>query len=99
MTAPTPHPPQSSTPLDSSILYEERGAVAVLTLNRPQALNSFTRAMHTALQQALAQASANAAIRALVITGAGRGFCAGLDLSELDFTPATACWSAPAPAR
>jgi 2-(1,2-epoxy-1,2-dihydrophenyl)acetyl-CoA isomerase len=87
MTAPTPHPPHNSTPLDSSILYEERGAVAVLTLNRPQALNSFTRAMHTALQQALAQASANAAIRALVITGAGRGFCAGLDLSELDFTP------------
>jgi len=69
------------------VLYEERAAVALLTLNRPQALNSFTRPMHRALQQALQHAAANPALRALVLTGAGRGFCAGLDLSELDFTP------------
>ena len=72
---------------DDSILYAEHGAVAVVTLNRPQSLNSFTRAMHQALQAALARASDNPTIRALVVTGAGRGFCAGLDLSELDFTP------------
>ena len=71
----------------ASILYEERGPVAVVTLNRPQALNSFTREMHLALQAALKRASDNPAVRALVLTGAGRGFCAGLDLSELDFTP------------
>ncbi|MBM3386349.1 MAG: 2-(1,2-epoxy-1,2-dihydrophenyl)acetyl-CoA isomerase [Betaproteobacteria bacterium] len=71
----------------ASVLYEERGAVAVVTLNRPQALNSFTREMHQGLRAALDQAEAAPHIRALVLTGAGRGFCAGLDLSELDFTP------------
>ena len=70
-----------------SVLYEVRGAVALVTLNRPQALNSFTREMHSALWTALDQAEANPAVRAVVLTGAGRGFCAGLDLSELDFTP------------
>ena len=71
----------------TEVLYEERGGVAVVTLNRPQALNSFTRGMHRQLWEALDRAEANLAIRALVLTGAGRGFCAGLDLSELDFTP------------
>src|SRR5574343_392862 len=71
----------------ASVLYEERGAVAVVTLNRPQALNSFTREMHQCLRQMLDRAEAASHIRALVLTGAGRGFCAGLDLSELDFTP------------
>ena len=70
-----------------AILYEERGAVAVVTLNRPAALNSFTRNMHQSLRRALDRAEAAPNIRALVLTGAGRGFCAGLDLSELDFTP------------
>ncbi len=72
---------------DSTVLYSEQGNVAVATLNRPQALNSFTRQMHHDLWAALEQASANPTIRALVITGAGRGFCAGADLSEFDFTP------------
>ena len=70
-----------------SVLYEERGAVALVTLNRPQALNSFTREMHQRLRALLDRAEAAPHIRALVLTGAGRGFCAGLDLSELDFTP------------
>ena len=69
------------------VLYEERAAVACITLNRPQALNSFTRDMHSQLWAALDRAEGNAHIRALVITGAGRGFCAGADLSEFDFTP------------
>ena len=71
----------------SSVLYEARGAVALVTLNRPQALNSFTRQMHHDLWAALDLAEADARIRALVITGAGRGFCAGADLSEFDFAP------------
>ena len=70
---------------DPTVLYAEQGAVAVLTLNRPQALNSFTRQMHQDLWAALDQAEANPAIRALVITGAGRAFCAGADLAEFDF--------------
>ena len=82
--------PTSSDLNDSqerSVLYEARGAVALVTLNRPQALNSFTRQMHSDLWSALDRAEADSAIRALVITGAGRGFCAGADLSEFDFAP------------
>jgi len=72
---------------ENSVLYEARGAVALVTLNRPQALNSFTRQMHLDLWAALDMAEADIKIRALVITGAGRGFCAGADLSEFDFAP------------
>ncbi|WP_158937723.1 2-(1,2-epoxy-1,2-dihydrophenyl)acetyl-CoA isomerase PaaG [Burkholderia sp. S171] len=60
--------------------------VATLTLNRPDKLNSFTRTMHEELSKALDQVEESNA-RALVITGAGRGFCAGQDLADLDFTP------------
>lgn len=72
---------------DPTVLYAEQGAVALLTLNRPQALNSFTRQMHQDLWAALDRAEANADVRALVITGAGRAFCAGADLAEFDFEP------------
>ena len=70
-----------------SVTFEKRGAVALVTLNRPQALNSFTRQMHHDLWAAFDQAEADPEIRAMVLTGAGRGFCAGADLSEFDFTP------------
>jgi len=72
---------------DSTVLYTEQGAVGIATLNRPQALNSFTRQMHHDLWAVLDQADANPAIRAFVITGAGRGFCAGADLADFDFAP------------
>jgi 2-(1,2-epoxy-1,2-dihydrophenyl)acetyl-CoA isomerase len=72
---------------DLTVLYEERGAVAVVTLNRPQSLNSFTRQMHHDLWAALDRADANPVIRAMVFTGAGRAFCAGADLSEFDLAP------------
>jgi 2-(1,2-epoxy-1,2-dihydrophenyl)acetyl-CoA isomerase len=72
---------------EPTVLFEERGAVAIATLNRPQALNSFTRQMHRELGAAMERVEENTAIRALVITGAGRGFCAGADLSEFDFAP------------
>jgi 2-(1,2-epoxy-1,2-dihydrophenyl)acetyl-CoA isomerase len=72
---------------EEPVLYETRGAVALITLNRPQSLNSFTRAMHQALWGALDKVEADRAIRAVVITGAGRGFCAGADLAEFDFEP------------
>ena len=70
---------------ESTVLYETRGAVALITLNRPQSLNSFTRAMHQALWVALDRIEADKSVRAAVITGAGRGFCAGADLAEFDF--------------
>ena len=72
---------------ESTVLYATQGAVALLKLNRPLALNSFTRQMHHDLWAALDRAEADPLIRALVITGAGRGFCAGADLSEFDFAP------------
>ena len=72
---------------NATVVYEERGAVALVTLNRPDALNSFTRQMHRDLWAALDRAEANPQVRAMVITGAGRGFCAGADLAEFDFAP------------
>lgn len=72
---------------EPTVLYEARGAVALVTLNRPQALNSFTRAMHEELWRAFEKIEQDTAIRAMVLTGAGRGFCAGADLAEFDFTP------------
>ncbi|KVC59332.1 2-(1,2-epoxy-1,2-dihydrophenyl)acetyl-CoA isomerase PaaG [Burkholderia stagnalis] len=65
---------------------DQAAHVATITLNRPDKLNSFTRAMHRELQSALDEVSASDA-RALILTGAGRGFCAGQDLADLDFTP------------
>lgn len=76
-----------TVPSTSTVLYEEHGPVALITLNRPSALNSFDRQMHHDLWVAFDQAEANAQIRAMVLTGAGRGFCAGADLSSFDFTP------------
>ncbi len=72
---------------DSTVLYEEQGAVALLTLNRPAALNAFTREMHHDLWTVLDRAEANPAIRAAVFTGAGRGFCAGADLNAGELGP------------
>ena len=72
---------------EACVLYEARGSVGMITLNRPQALNSFTRQMHSDLWAVLDRIEADQAIRVAVLTGAGRGFCAGADLSEFDFEP------------
>ena len=70
------------------VLATTTGAVRTLTLNRPGALNSFTGAMHEQLLGALNEAAGDAAVRAIVITGAGRGFCAGQDLNDPDMAAA-----------
>ena len=67
---------------DSPVLVGSAGAVRTITLNRPATLNSFTAAMHTALLPALDAAADDAGVRCVVITGAGRGFCAGQDLND-----------------
>ena len=69
------------------VLTDVRDGYRVLTLNRPDRLNSFTADMHAALQDALSDAERDKACRALILTGAGRGFCAGQDLSDGVFTP------------
>ena len=61
--------------------------VATLTLNRPERLNSFTVAMHGELRAALDAVDADPAVRCLVLTGAGRGFCAGQDLADRAVAP------------
>ena len=70
---------------EATVLYEKRGAIALVTLNRPQALNSFTRQMHHDLWAVLEKINGDKGVRVAVITGAGRGFCAGADLAEFDF--------------
>src|SRR3954447_10901770 len=66
------------------VRYEVDGAVGVLTLNRPQRLNAWTTRMEYEYRWALAQADADPDVRAVVVTGAGRGFCAGADFGALD---------------
>ncbi|MBI3567343.1 MAG: 2-(1,2-epoxy-1,2-dihydrophenyl)acetyl-CoA isomerase [Gemmatimonadetes bacterium] len=68
---------------DDSILYAVSEGVATITLNRPDVLNSFTLAMGEAMQHALGRAAADDGVRAVLITGAGRGFCAGQDLAAV----------------
>ncbi|HXZ45515.1 MAG TPA: 2-(1,2-epoxy-1,2-dihydrophenyl)acetyl-CoA isomerase PaaG [Pseudolabrys sp.] len=67
---------------DSPILVEQRDGYRVITLNRPDRLNAFNEAMHQALRKAISEAEADESCRALLLTGAGRGFCTGQDLSN-----------------
>jgi 2-(1,2-epoxy-1,2-dihydrophenyl)acetyl-CoA isomerase len=67
---------------NSPILVEQRAGYRVITLNRPDRLNAFNEAMHQALRKAISDAEADASCRALLLTGAGRGFCTGQDLSD-----------------
>lgn len=68
------------------ILIDIRGAWRIVTLNRPDRLNSFNEAMHRALAKALDDAAGDLDCRAVLLTGAGRGFCAGQDLSDVAVT-------------
>ena len=72
------------------ILYHSEDGVTTLTLNRPERLNAFNVVMHGELRQALARARDDAAVRAVVLTGAGRGFCAGQDLNDRAVAPGAA---------
>jgi 2-(1,2-epoxy-1,2-dihydrophenyl)acetyl-CoA isomerase len=67
---------------ESTVHYDCRDGVAAITLNRPEKLNAFTATMHAELRAALDDAGRRAEVRAVLLTGAGRGFCAGQDLSE-----------------
>lgn len=71
----------------TTVLVERMGAVTRVTLNRPDRLNSFNGEMLAALRAALEAAATDPVCRALLLTGAGRGFCAGQDLSESTVMP------------
>lgn len=65
------------------VLYEREGATATITLNRPDVLNALDDALSHALLEAIERASFDPDVRALLLTGAGRGFCSGADLGAL----------------
>src|SRR5689334_12679816 len=65
----------------ATILFDLADGVATMTFNRPDRLNSITEEMHQEIATALGTVESDAAVRALLITGAGRGFCAGQDLN------------------
>ena len=67
---------------ESSILLQRDGAIARLTLNRPDRLNALTLAMLCELSEALTDIDHDEEIRAVILTGTGRGFCAGQDLTD-----------------
>ncbi|WP_030519590.1 enoyl-CoA hydratase-related protein [Nocardia rhamnosiphila] len=71
------------SPSEPAALYEVRDHIAVVTLNRPDALNAVNSALSAAAGAALERAAADPEVRVVVITGAGRGFCAGADLKEI----------------
>jgi len=70
-----------------SIKFKIENGIALLTLSRPDRLNSFTQAMHLEVRDALTKVQADKSVRVLVLTGAGRGFCAGQDLSDRAVDP------------
>ncbi|MCP3867670.1 MAG: 2-(1,2-epoxy-1,2-dihydrophenyl)acetyl-CoA isomerase [Gammaproteobacteria bacterium] len=70
-----------------NIEFEHKDAVAILTLKRPANLNSFTRAMHGEVREAMDRVWKDSSIRCLLLTGAGRGFCAGQDLNDRSVAP------------
>lgn len=68
---------------DDVVLSERRGPVTLLTLNRPERLNAWTGELETRYFDLLDEAAADPEVRAIVVTGAGRGFCAGADMDML----------------
>lgn len=79
---------------DTLALERPCDGVAIVRLNRPQQLNAINEAMQAELRDALGDVAADPAVRAMVLTGAGRGFCAGIDMR--DFGPSMLEASAPA---
>ena len=81
----------------SDILYNVRDQIATVTLNRPDKLNAWTRTMDTEVRAALAAAAQDPDVRVILVTGAGRGFCAGADMNLLSGFSSGAVQRPPAP--
>ncbi len=72
-----------AAPSQDTVLAERRGAVLILTLNRPERLNAWNGPLEARYFDLLEEADADPEVRAIVVTGAGRGFCAGADMDDL----------------
>ena len=79
------------------LLYERDGHIATITLNRPERLNAISGPMLRSFSEALVDADRDAGVRVIIITGAGKGFCSGLDLK--DFSAGTGIGNGPGPAK
>ena len=73
----------------SPIIYEQSGRIAHITLNRPDALNAINEALPSALESAVIRANADESTRVIILSGAGRAFCAGYDLDVFAESPGT----------
>jgi enoyl-CoA hydratase/carnithine racemase len=80
----------AAAPSGESVLLEVQGSVALITLNRPAQLNAWTFEMKARFYDIVAQCELNQEVRVLVVTGAGRGFCAGMDINALGEVGSTA---------
>ncbi len=81
------------------ILYEVTDPVALITLNRPEALNAWTNTMDTEIRDAMQRAAADRSVVGIVVTGAGRAFCAGADMRALNSLSQSAGAGDETPAR
>ena len=72
--------------LNSDVLYSEINNIAILTLNRPEKLNAYNVNIFNGLKEGIKKIENNENINAIIITGAGRGFCAGADMEGLKKT-------------
>lgn len=81
---------ENELPSQNNVLTLKQDGYRTITLNRPEALNAFTRQLHAELIDALRAAEADDACRAVLLTGTGRGFCAGQDLTERVFVDGVA---------
>lgn len=70
-----------------TVRLEITAGVARITLDRPEKLNAFTRTMHAHLRETIERVESDESVRAVILAGAGRGFCAGQDLADLSFEP------------
>ena len=68
--------------MSESVTVEKRGAIAIVCFNRPDSLNSIDSSIRTGILQAAEDVNGDDSIRVVILTGAGRAFCAGADLAE-----------------